>query len=257
MKALLAVSSLIFLASCLTSCASYVQALHKQIDKDKNKGRQQVSGQNSDPYGRYQQQRYSREGDRMPIQNPKTLGGYPSTSEQKNVYPQVKRNYGSARTKADDLKDNGGDGSLWSGKNADNYLFVTNNIKNRGDIVIIEVLSKMKDDITEELKRNFPEPVKKKAKDDEEKKEEDAPEETAEAQPKPGDSKEVHDKISTQVVELINKDYLLVRGRKQVIFRKAKRYIEVQALVSRKDITDNDTVASDRVLEPKIRALRY
>ena len=72
-----------------------------------------------------------------------------------------------------------------------------------------------------------------------------------------GKDQKVHDKISTQVIESVNKDYLLVRGRKEVLFKDAKRYVEIQALVSRKDITDNDTVKSDRILEPKIRVLRY
>lgn len=246
----------------LTSCASYVQALHSQIQREQRGGPKDAVAQQyaNTPYAQHQRRRYSREGDKRPIANPKTLGGYPTTSNQKNLYPQVRREYTSARVKAEDLRDNGGDGSLWSGDNAENFLFVTNNIKRRGDIVIIEVLSQMKEDITEELKRAYPEAPKKKSEEEENKEEavaEEAVAQTPPAQEKEAGTKKIHDKISTQVVESINKDYLLVRGRKEVIFKKAKRYIEVQALVSRKDITDNDTVASDRVLEPKIRVLRY
>lgn len=255
MKALLAIASL-FLFS---SCASYVQALHRQISQE-----QRTDNRNPAPQGAYQQQYrnqnpYMRAGDRRPIQNPKTLGGYPTTSNQKNVYPQVKREYGSPRVRAEDLKDNGGDGSLWSGQNSESFLFVTNNIKKPGDIVIIEVLSKLKDDITDELKRNYPDPVKKKDSEeaDAEKKEPEPQVAENPANQNKADEKKVHDKISTQVVESINKDYLLLRGRKEVVFKKAKRFIEVQALVSRRDITDNDTVTSDRILEPKIRVLRY
>lgn len=240
------------------SCANYVRALHSQIDRGE---RAQQGRPAQAPQARYQNQynRYSRDGDRRPINNPKTLGGYP-VKNSNSVPPSVERNYGKKRYTAEDLKDNGGDGSLWSGKNSESFLFVTNNIKKRGDIVIIDVLSKLKDDIQEELKRAYPDPVKKTADKGEEENKEEVQDEAQTAQAAPGakdDAKKVHDKISTQVVDSINKDYLMLRGRKEVVFKKAKRYIEVQALVSRRDITDNDTVASDRILEPKIRVLRY
>lgn len=261
-----AIAALLF----LTSCASYVNALHKQINREEHSASNIHQGQMqrrqypqraaNDPYAAYRYNRYSRENDKRPIQNPKTLGGYPSTSTNRNVYPQVRREYTSERIRAEDLKDNGSDGSLWSGKNSENYLFVTNNIKKRGDIVIVEVLSKLKNDITDELKRAFPAPAKKETGEDDvaaNQEDKQAEESGPESDKKSLSDKKVHDKISTQVVEAINKDYLLIRGRKEVIFKKAKRYIEVQALVSRKDITDNDTVVSDRVLEPKIKVLRY
>jgi flagellar basal body L-ring protein FlgH len=47
-----------------------------------------------------------------------------------------------------------------------------------------------------------------------------------------------------------------VKGKKEVIFRKEKRYIEIQALVSRRDIQDNDTISSDKVLESRVNILR-
>ncbi len=247
---------LFFATTLFSSCANYVRALHSQIDRGERakQGRAAQSPQRyQDPY-----HRYSRDGDKRPINNPKTLGGYP-VKQSNGVPPSVSRNYGKKRYTAEDLKDNSSDGSLWSGKNSESFLFVTNNIKKRGDIVIIDVLSKLKDDIQEELKRAYPDPVRKSAKNDEDKKEE-TKEEPQTAQNSPNEKendKKVHDKISTQVVDSINKDYLMLRGRKEVIFKKAKRYIEVQALVSRRDITDNDTVASDRILEPKIRVLRY
>ena len=59
------------------------------------------------------------------------------------------------------------------------------------------------------------------------------------------------------MVEQVNQDYLLLRGRKEVIFKEAKRYFEFQAIVSQKDITDNDTVGSLKVLEPRVNVLRY
>jgi flagellar basal body L-ring protein FlgH len=53
-------------------------------------------------------------------------------------------------------------------------------------------------------------------------------------------------------VEELNKDYIVLKGRKEVIFKKEKRSIEVQALVSRKDIMENDYVNSDRLLESRV-----
>lgn len=247
----------LFTLTLFGSCANYVRALHSQIDRGE---RAQQGRPAQSPPGNYQRpyNRFSRDNDRRPINNPKTLGGYPVTNSN-NVPPSVSRNYGKKRHTAEDLKDNGADGSLWSGKNSESFLFVTNNIKKRGDIVIIDVLSKLKDEIQEELKRAYPDPVKKVgSKDDEKKQETEEEPQTAQNSPNTEDNdQKVHDKISTQVVDSINKDYLMLRGRKEVVFKKAKRYIEVQALVSRKDITDNDTVASDRILEPKIRVLRY
>lgn len=233
--------TLIFL---LTSCASYVQQVHRQID---NENRALKSK-------RYQT--FQRAGDRRPIQNPVTLNGVPSANTRRNYNPRVKRDYkGNKRYKANDLLDNGSDGSLWSGQNSDNFLFVTNNLKRKGDIVIIDVYDKLKDKIQEELKRSFPEPKKKK---------------TAKAETKDSESKEapaatpgganpdkVHDKISSKVVEIVNKDYIMLRGRKEILFRKQKRYFEIQAIVSQKDITSNDTVESKKILEPRINVLRY
>ena len=246
---------LIFLIYILlfTSCSSYVKSLHKQINRENNAQRAQV------PQGYYNgDPQFNRSNDRRPIQDPKTLGGYPSARAPRNVYPKVKRNYGQSqqRVRADDLKDNDSDGSLWSGKNSESFLFVTNNFKKPGDIVIIDVMAKLKDDITEELKRAYPDAPKKKKADEAKEAEPETPA-AAQATPAEGTDKKVHDKISTQVVESVNKDYLLLRGRKEVLFKNAKRYVEVQALVSKKDIADNDTVKSNRILEPKIRVLRY
>ena len=232
----------------LSSCSSYIQGIHNQISQEE---RQQKMA-------RYKQYNARRGNTRNSIKNPVTLGGAPNTNNTRNLLPQTNRQYnskGTRRYSADDLKDNSNNASLWSGKSSESFLFVTNNVKKIGDFVIIEVMSKMKGDITTELKRNFPPPPSKDSKskstpDDKDKKEEVSNSET-------DNKNKVYDKISTQVVERINKDYLLLRGRKEVIFRKIKRYIQVQAVVSAKDIKDNDSVSSEKLLEPKINVLRY
>lgn len=232
----------ILLPIFISSCSSYIQGIHNQISQEEQEIKMK----------RYQ--RYNPKAAQN-IRNPRTLQNIPNTSNTPNLSPRSNRNYqnpGKKRVSADDLKDNSNSGSLWSGKNSESYLFVTNNVKRVGDFVIIEVMAKMKKDITTELKRNFPPRPSKKATATEAKPKSDEAQASSEE-----DSNKVYDKISTQVVERINKDYLLLRGRKEVLFQKIKRYIQVQAVVSVKDIQDNDSVSSERLLEPKINVLRY
>lgn len=235
-----------------SSCASYVNSIHKQIDSEeaaKRAARQ-----------RAMQRYYGRGSDNRPIQNPVTLNGLPTANNQKNFRPGVRRNYsqGTKRYKAEDLVDNNEDGSLWSGKNSESFLFVTNNLKRKGDIVIVEVMSNLKNKIQDELKRNFPDPPKKKTKKDGDGKEEEKKEETpAPVSTAQDDPNKIYDKISTRVIEQVNQDYLLIRGRKEIMFKEQKRYFEIQAVVSQKDISSEDSVSSIRILEPRINVLRY
>lgn len=223
------------------SCSSYVNGIHQQISAAERSKRMQNY-----------ERRFNQKGlnDKRPIQNPKTLQGSTlNSSNTSNLMPRNQRDYDSRRRyTANDFRDNDQTGSLWKEKNSDSFLFISNTNKKEGDIVIIEVMSKLKQDITSELKRAFPPPpTKKKSNDKEESKDE---EET-------NDPRKIYDKISTQVVENINKDYLLIKGRKEVLFRKRKRYIEISAVVSSKEIRDDNTVSSPKLLEPKITILRY
>lgn len=247
---------ILFISIFTSSCASYVQNVHSQISREQNAKKMARQKRYYDPYGAYRGVPMGA-NDARPIKNPKSLGNHPSLATQRNMAPQTNRSYGKKRTKVDDLKDNGNAGSLWSGKNSETFLFVTNNVKRQGDIVIIEVLKPFKGKITSELKTAYPERrrVKKKKSAKTE-----VPNPTPEAVTEPeneSQDKKVYDKISATVVEEVNKDYVLVRGRKEILYKKAKRFIEVQALVSRKDISDNDAVKSNRILEPKIMVLRY
>lgn len=242
------------------SCSSYVQSVHNQISREQNAEKMARQRRYYDPYGAYRGVPMGSR-DARPIKNPITLGNTPtSTANTREMKPQADRQYGKKRTSVDDLKDNGNAGSLWSGKNSETFLFVTNNVKRQGDIVIIEVLENFKKKITSELKTAFPERRRLPKKAGPSKTAEVKPDvETPATQPKKDNptDKKVYDKISTQVVEEVNKDYVLIRGRKEILYQKAKRFIEVQALVSRKDISDNDAVKSSKILEPKIMVLRY
>jgi len=238
-----------------TSCASYVNSFHRQIDNEEQAKRAAMAR-------RYQAQQQANRGyDNRPIQNPLTLNGVPTANTQRVLEPSTQRSYnskGTRRYKAEDLIDDDKGGSLWSGDNSESFLFVTNNMKREGDIVIVEVLENLKDKIQDELKRNFPDrPAPKSAKKGDDQKEEEKKEEPAAPAPGVNLPNKVYDKISAKVVSSVNKDYLLIRGRKEVMFKEQKRYFEIQAIVSHKDITADDTVTSNKILEPKINVLRY
>ncbi len=242
----------------VSSCANYVNNIHKQMDREERVARGQPQ-QKSQPREGYWRDRFQPEKDKRPVKNPVTYSlsdGGPSGS----VRPPVKREYRPQRYQAEDFKDNEGDGSLWANQGSSASLFTYQNDKHTGDMVIINVLENLRNQISSELKRSFPDkPVRKKKDGGDDKKEDKAAAATAPAQLPGKDQEEmdmkVYDKISGTVVEELNKDYIVLRGRKEVIFKKEKRSIEVQALVSRKDIMENDYVNSDRLLESRVFVL--
>ena len=125
-------------------------------------------------------------------------------------------------------------------------------------MVIINVLENLRNQISSELKRTFPDKPKRAGKEGE--KTAEADKKAALTAPSAKDDNEmdmkVYDKVSGTVMEEISKDYIVLRGRKEVIFKKEKRSIEIQALVSRKDIMENDYVNSDKLLESRVFILK-
>ncbi len=246
----------IFLCLLLTSCASYVNSMHRQIDREEGRAADTKNSLN-DPYSAYREQGFKREGaDRRPIQNPNSLSQLNPTNNNE-VNPPVKRDY-RGRTSAKDFVDDGGSGSLWVNAPGGS-LFTTDTTKNVGDIVIINVQDNLRGQISSELKRAFPEAAPKKK--DPAAQAADPKAATAPAAPPAADKGDeletkVYDKISGVVAEEINRDYFLLRGKKEVVFRKEKRFIEVQALVARKEISDNDSINSDRLVESRVIILR-
>jgi flagellar L-ring protein precursor FlgH len=243
----------------LSSCADFVGNVHRQIDREEKKASKQQRAP-QDRFASYRTQEAKnpfkrRENDKRPIKDPMTysLGSGPSGQ----VRPPVKRQYRPQRYDAEDFKDGDSDGSLWANQGASSSLFTYQNDKRTGDMVIINVLENLRNQISSELKRVFPEKPKKTGeKDPKEKGKSDGDKSPATAGGPQSNSEEmdmkVYDKISGVVMEEISKDYILLRGRKEVIFKKEKRSIEVQALVSRKDIMENDYVNSDKLLESRI-----
>ena len=120
----------------------------------------------------------------------------------------------------------------------------------------------LKSDIASELKRAFPaittKPSQKKqnavkgtATKKENSKDNNEPKKNEEV----GETK-IYDKVSSIVVEEINNEHLLLKGRKYLLYKGRKRAIEVQALVARRDVKENKTVNSDDVLEATLRVIQ-
>jgi flagellar L-ring protein precursor FlgH len=234
------------------SCANYVNSLHRQID---NEERNEVARKRSskDRYSAYRERdRFRPEDDKRPVKNPVTysLGSDPSGQ----VKPPVKREYRPQRYQADDFVDGDSGGSLWANQGSGASLFTYHNDKRTGDMIIINVLENLRNQISSELKRTFPDRPKRAGKELKEGGE-SSKSSTQTVPGAPADNEmdmKIYDKISGTVVEEISKDYILLRGRKEVIFKKEKRSIQVQALVSRKDIMENDYVNSDKLLESRV-----
>lgn len=234
----------------LSSCSNFVSKMHRDFDRADGKRRKPRNyGDKFDFYRK------------SPVKNPR---GLVSTSQKKVLMPQVKRTYQAPkRVKAEDLNDNGSSGSLWVGGGDDNFLFTNNRKKSNGDIVLINVEGRLKNEITNELKRAFPErKLKKKKKEGEADKagaENTADANAAPAEPAAGETPgkdQVFDRISSIVIEEISKDHLLLRGRKFLLYKNRKRLVEVQALIPRRDISDTDEVASSSIIESTVNVIR-
>jgi len=240
----------------LISCSSYINRMHREFDRE-DQGKHVRKSDRFDMYRRPE----NRYGNSQAV----------STAEQKNVMPTIQRYYENKnlpkkRYTADDLADNQSDGSLWANQGSNGYLFTKETMKKTGDIVLIEVKAKMRTEINQELTKAFPDLPKynstSKTADgktaDAAKASEAAPTPAPEvAAPTKEDGKDtVYDRISSIIVEEINKDHILVRGRKDVIHKGVKRTVEVQALSSRRSVAGDDMINSDDLLETNVTVVR-
>lgn len=230
-----------FILILVTSCSSLVDDLNRDLDEGDRRAKRRANPNKFDQF-------------RKGKKNLKRKSF--STKNRRSLLPKIKRKYDAEKNKrrrlsANDLKDNSDVGSLWTGSSNDGFLFTKDTDKRHGDIVVINVFKKFKQEISIELKRTFPDaPLtdaeKKKA----------AEKEAAAPKPKEPKDDEIIDRISTVVIEEINRDHLLVRGRKALLFKKRKRLVEIQALVNRRDIADDDSIPSNKFLESSIHVLR-
>jgi flagellar L-ring protein FlgH len=238
-----------------SSCSNYVNRVHNQLDRETKQGAYR-EGNNMNFY-------------KNELNGPKVQGkDFTPGLAKSNALP-VERQYKPAeevkkRYTTKDLYDNSDSGSLWAGEGNDSHLFSENRKKQHGDIIVINVMKNLKEQIGLELKKAFP-PLRLKAKKDEPK--------AAGADGKPGGSEgggtkssglamageedgQVYDRISSIIVEEINADHILLRGRKDLIFNDIKRTVEVQAMVPRKAITFDDAVNSNNILESYVVVIR-
>ncbi len=241
----------------LVSCAGYVDSLHRQIDREEGHAKAGPPPKDGIDAFRQSNNRQDRARDKRPINNPVTfsLNGSGPNSEMR---PNVKRDYKPQRYTRGDFVDGDPAGSLWANQGSSAELFTNTNDKRNGDVVIINVLDNLRNQISNELKRAFPDAPVKKTTDTAKTAATAAVNPAAAAAASAADDVDVkvYDKVSGTVVEEINKDYLIVRGRKEVIFKKEKRSIEIEALVSRRDILENDYVNSDKILESRVFVVR-
>lgn len=265
----------LFLCLLLQSCAGMVNQMYSDFDQEDGYAAPvKPSKGNFDLYrGNPQFQTNSR-----PPTSALTSRQGLSSTQQPQMMPAVQRQYnaetaGRRRVNADDLRDNSSSGSLWAGADGKSTQLFTNtkNVSN-GDIVLINVYNKLKNEITLELKRAFPEPLaaQKDPKDNKDPNAAAAPATDAvktsqAAQTSAGDdnfdegvtgANRVYDRISSVVIEQIDDQHLLLRGRKDVLYKNRKRLVEIQALIPRRDLNDNNTVNSDSILEQTITVLR-
>lgn len=243
----------------LTSCSSYMNSIYKDFEQQ-DRANDEVDVADGFDQFRHIKRRTSKEYNRVD----RTI----TTNNERIVAPSIKRQYKSEkeavkRYTASDLTDHGNDGSLWAGSDPNAFLFSNHNNKNSGDIVQISVLSRLKNEITMELKKAFPDnPYENRAKSESKSSDSkdagaaDKPTEKREVASEDSSSDNAQDKISGVIVEEINREHLLIKGRKNVLFKNRKRMVEIQALVSRKDIGENDVISSDAILESNVTVVR-
>lgn len=144
-------STFVFLFLCLTSCASYVNSIQKDIEYQEQNSRETDVGDRFDQY---------RNNKRRSSSQYNNFNRTITTNNEKTLLPNVRRQYVAEkealkRTTSSDFEDNGADGSLWGGNNQNNFLFTNNKNKTVGDIVQIKVLANLKSEITQELKKSI------------------------------------------------------------------------------------------------------
>ncbi len=262
------------LMGIMNGCSSYINSYHHQLDQaDKDERSLDLEDEHLNQFTQYKKN-YRKSS--VVYNNPEMR----STKTTKYLPPKVKREYrdekeAMKRVKADDLTDNGNDGSLWSPNDQGAFLFSSNKHKNSGDIVRINVQPKLKNEITMELKKEFPDNPFENKSNPQKPGAQDPKNPDPNAPAKPGeenrgvasvandqaknDPKALEggqDKISSVIIEEINREHLLVRGRKFVLYKNRKRTVEVQALVARSSIDESDLINSDDIIEQTVKVIK-
>lgn len=252
-------SAALALAALLGSCAGYVSHLHRAFDEHDRRARAQAAGRGDERGGARRRPPGARVDSRTaPELRPGTARAYRPAD-------------GSAgRVKAGDLADSGAGGSLWvgtGGRGGGDHLFARSHVRSRGDIVLVNVHARLKNEITRELGLAFPPPRKRKG--GKEAPREPAAEDGAGEDPGPGGAAaaapgpggeggrggKVLDRLPAVIVDRVNRNHFLIKGRKRLLHRSRRRAVELQALVDDRSIGDDDAVHSDDLLDVSVRAV--
>lgn len=247
---------LFVLLSLTSSCANYVKRIHGELDQNYNKTPQFKDDQNLKYYQKNAGGKAAglgKNGQGVPPLNAANM----QQIKQKSYRPTSSRG-----TPADNFFEDDVDGRLWDATEPKNFFFVNHVLFNLGDIVMIDVKKDLRNEINLELSRLFTPPSK--IKKEEIKPPAGAPaakEENAAANGEDGAGAEggqetTYDKIPGILSEFIGKEYFLLRGRKEVFFKRRKRLIELQALIKKVDITPAKLANSDNFIEFNVTVLR-
>lgn len=252
--------TLLMLLFSLSSCANYINRIHRDLDRDMMKQKGVTPQDKFEPFR--DPNAFNRDSRQAPQnQTPHSFTQGVSSEDMRNVSPSVRRQYVSQhqankRVTASDLNDNDNRGSLWVNNGEPVSLFTDNRTRGQGDIILVNVFKQLKNEITAELKRAFPDPPAPKAQGAADPAAAAVAENREPANDDVVDEDKVYDKISTVIVEEINRDHVLLRGRKNLLYRNRKRLVEIQALVARRDLGSLDAISSDNIVESTITVLR-
>ena len=201
----------------ISGCANYISNMHQEFDKYDKRGSSDRSLQ--------------------------------STGALERLAKEDKR-YNS-----DDFKDSSQNTSLWVGNGKENFFSSGGVRKEKGDLVTIHVYGKLKNQITSELSRLYPSNKESSSENGDTNKGTKVKEKTSTVSD--NDVKTVHDKISVVISKEVRDNHVILTGRKQLMFQNNRHLIEVQALVHRKDIANDDSLNSNKIIQSNIRILRW
>jgi flagellar L-ring protein precursor FlgH len=251
----------------VSGCSSFVERIQADIYRQK--------GQSAPLYNNAMKQKTTK-FDELKITDPLTYTAYGDNGAKDKAAP------GTRKTR-NDFIDGGNGGSLW-GTYDNTTSFFTNAMTIREtDIIVLEVLEDMKKTITRELRKAYPPHMggsilSAAHASNQSKIQRDAASTSASASAKDpaainpltgpiagGADKEdadkevaeiVYDKISTRVVERISSDHVILKGKKEVIFRGKKRYIEIEAMAKAAEIEEGGKLKSDKIIESRVTVLK-
>jgi flagellar L-ring protein precursor FlgH len=248
------------------SCSSYVSKMHQSLDDQQKIGFQR----NPDKFSFYRNNLSLNQSEVNSANSRQVKKISPSTKRQYNSTAQVK----SRKNPFNQNDEN--EGSIWNDREKDNFLFSRNYLKKIGDIVQIKINEQLRNEITLELSRAFPDlkttksqknngennkdtknvenKTEEKSSTDKEKNQNQSNSEQpgSETDSASTQSSQIADSISSLVVEEFGPEHILLRGKKEVLYKKRKRMIELEVLVSRSSVDETDSVTSDQSLEHNI-----